>query len=146
MPRCKNCHQMLSSIDKDICPFCGTLKPLEGVSYETEDITKAIDPIKKEFEVTKHKSRKIAFVLCLFLGVFGVHEFYLEKPRRGIAFLIASLIMIVGGGCTLFFTGLIANIFAFLIPYFIVLAFDIFYGVCLLKDKDATDGRGESIL
>ena len=41
--KCKYCHEKISKLDKDVCPFCGGLKPLEGVEDQTQDITKALD-------------------------------------------------------------------------------------------------------
>lgn len=35
-----------------------------------------------------NKSRLAAFLLCLFLGVFGVHRFYVGKIGSGIAMLL----------------------------------------------------------
>ena len=43
MPSCRNCGARLSKFDSDICPVCGTKKPLEGVSTETIDITSQVD-------------------------------------------------------------------------------------------------------
>lgn len=145
MPRCKNCHQMLSSLDKDICPFCGTLKPLQGVSTETQDITKAIDPIQKDYVEIKYKSRRIAACLCAFLGVFGAHQFYLGRIKMGIIYFAVSLCMIGGAGSTLFFTNLIPNAFAFLLPYFVILALDIVLAFIYLFDRNIKDSHGEKL-
>ena len=43
MPSCRNCGARLSKFDSDICPVCGTKRPLEGVSSETVEITSQVD-------------------------------------------------------------------------------------------------------
>lgn len=45
---------------------------------------------------TSHKSRKIALLLCVFLGVFGTHNFYVGRYGRGIFFLLTGGGFIVG--------------------------------------------------
>lgn len=37
---------------------------------------------------TKKKSVALAYLLAVFLGIFGVHKFYLRKTRRGLAYLV----------------------------------------------------------
>jgi len=59
-------------------------------------------------EMKKHqKSVGLAYVLCIFLGIFGIHKFYLRNVRQGIVYLILGLVsipsLIVGE-----FTGLIS--------------------------------------
>lgn len=45
------------------------------------------EPLPNEPEVSK-RSRGVALGLCFFGGVFGLHRFYLEKPRTAIAMLL----------------------------------------------------------
>lgn len=45
-----------------------------------------------QFEKSE-KSWMVAFLLCFFLGVYGIHRFYLGKTGTGIAMLLT------GGGC-----------------------------------------------
>src|SRR5574344_2807752 len=129
MPRCKYCKQMLSSLDKDICPFCGGLKPLDGQINETDDITKTIDPITSECDEYHTKSRKITVLLWLFLGFSGAPLFYLKKPKAGLTAILITLLMVGGCGSILFFLvpGL-NNAFGFLIPFFILLVVGIIMG------------------
>lgn len=37
---------------------------------------------------TSHKSRKTALLLCIFLGIFGVHNFYVGRYGRGLLFML----------------------------------------------------------
>jgi TM2 domain-containing membrane protein YozV len=43
---------------------------------------------------TSEKSRLVAFLLSFFLGVWGVHRFYVGKSGSGIAMLLISLTFI----------------------------------------------------
>jgi hypothetical protein len=45
------------------------------------------EPEAREPEVSK-RSRGVALGLCFFGGVFGLHRFYLEKPKTAIAMLL----------------------------------------------------------
>ena len=141
MLKCKNCHTTLSRLDKDICPFCGTKKPLEGQDDTTEDITKAFDPIKCDVKIV-HKKKIVAFFLTLFLGVFGAHMFYLGKKKNGLITLAISLSFIIVLGLILFFTCL-NNVFAFLLPYFVVELLMIISAILILIRNDIVDGNGE---
>lgn len=37
---------------------------------------------------TSHKSRKVALILCICLGMFGFHNFYVGRYGRGLLFLL----------------------------------------------------------
>lgn len=143
MSKCKNCGANLSRLDKDICPFCGTLKPLEGQDDVTEDITKTFDPIKLDLDNVKYKSRIVAAVLAMTLGVFGIHAFYLKKYKLGLALLITTIVFVAGLGSALYFTGAIHNVLAFLIPYFVMEVAMIGSGLMILLRRDIVDGNGE---
>lgn len=143
MLRCKNCHTKLSRLDKDICPFCGTKKPLEGQEDATQDITKALSAIKIEEIEQKTKSAKTVFVLTLMLGVFGGHLFFLKRVRYALLTLLISLLFIGGFGCLLFFVADLKNALAFLIPYFVLELVMIIYGLIVYKRKKGKDFTGE---
>ena len=49
-----------------------------------ETVTYASDPITYITRVPSPKSRAAALVLCWFLGIFGVHRFYVGKIGTGI--------------------------------------------------------------
>lgn len=142
MPKCHYCHEELSRLDKDICPFCGAKKPLEGVDESTIDITKMYDPVNLG-STLKPRSRIIAGILSFILGILGIHEFYIYRKKRGLVILLVSLFFIGGLGTLLFFTLLKGNAFAYLIPLFIVELYCILEGVILLVNHTVKDGRGE---
>lgn len=144
MPKCRNCNADLSRLDKDVCPFCGTVKPFDGQEkYETEDVTKAFDPIKDDLEDVKHKSKVLTAILAMTLGILGAHFFYIGKKKIGFILIGITVAFIAAFGCTLFFTGVLHNALAFLIPYFALEAAMIASGVIILLRNDVTDSRGE---
>lgn len=60
-------------------------------------------------EVSGDKNRIVAALLAFFLGVFGVHKFYLGKNRAGVIMLLCGTI-----GWLLVLPGLFASITAFI--------------------------------
>lgn len=143
MPKCKNCHAQISRLDKEICPFCGTLKPLEGQNNQTEDFTKAFDPIKYNLSDVKRKSKVVAAILAITLGVFGAHMYYLNRKKYGFIILGVTFSLVALVGCLLFFTNAMPNALAFLIPYFVMEVLMIASGITILVRHDLTDGNGE---
>lgn len=145
MHKCKYCGAQLSKLDKDICPFCGGLKPLEGLNDETEDITKSLESLSFEEKESlgEPKSKLIAFFLTLFLGIFGIHSFYLGFKRVGLITLGITVTFIAGFGSILFFSEAIHNALAFFIPYFVLEGFMIVVSLMYLLRSDVKDARGE---
>ena len=79
-PRCKAAYYTL------VCPSCGfdpTLQPEKcNVSRPIED------PMEIERELQRRpKDKWVAFFLCLFFGVFGMHKFYEGRIGPGILYL-----------------------------------------------------------
>ena len=145
MHKCKYCGAQLSKLDKEICPFCGGKKPLEGVEDRTEDITKALDSLSEleQKELGEPKSRVVTIVLAILFGIFGVHSFYLGYKRNGLVALLISAVVIGGGGSILFFTGAMPNALAYLVPYFVLEALMIGFTLFYLFRADIRDARGE---
>jgi hypothetical protein len=48
------------------------------------------------------KSLSVAYLLWLFLGLFGAHQFYLGKPGRGISYLLTCAWLTIGWWIDLF--------------------------------------------
>lgn len=71
---CPSCGQKIDLRDK-YCEFCGALTE-EQIDYS-------------------NKSKYIAGVLAFILGIFGAHDFYLEKARKGIIKLLTTILMII---------------------------------------------------
>lgn len=142
MPKCRYCHESISRLDKEICPFCGGKKPLEGIDDSTIDITKVFDPVELKNQNLKPRSKKAAGIFAILLGILGVEEFYIYRHKRALIALAITLIAIGGIGSILFFFAL-HNAFGFLIPYFVLEIYYIFKGVYILTSPTVKDGRGE---
>lgn len=47
----------------------------------------------------RHRSRRVAALLAIvFVGMFGVHKFYIGKPKAGIAHVVALVVALVLSG------------------------------------------------
>jgi len=142
MAKCKYCHEVISRLDKDVCPFCGGLKPLDGTDTSTQDITKVINQIDNPVKI-KHKKRIVASLLAIILGFTGAHHFYLGKCKKGLLTALFNIVLIGGIGSILFFVVKWKNPLAFLIPYFVTEIFSIFYGYIYLTKHNIQDSHGE---
>ncbi|MFA7378637.1 MAG: TM2 domain-containing protein [Bacilli bacterium] len=143
MPYCRNCHHKIERMNKEFCPYCGTPRPLQGVSLETMDITKAIPTLASDEKLPRVRSRKVAAFLAATLGLFGVHEFYMKKPKLGIVFIVITTLLIGGVGSLLFLFILKLSIWGYLIPVFIQILFQCLFAFFLYKKEDLKDGNGE---
>lgn len=45
---------------------------------------------------TSHKSRTTALVLCIFVGIFGIHNFYVGRYGRGFLFFFTMGLFGIG--------------------------------------------------
>ena len=142
MPKCKNCGSEISRLDKDICPFCGARKPLEGLDDSTQDMTKALETLQELGVEPKSKSKIISAVLAFVLGIFGAHCYYLGKYKIGLIILGISLATIGGIGSILFFL-VFHNVLGYLIPFFLMEGIMIGVGLSYLLRHDITDANGE---
>ena len=85
---CKNCGKELTT-DAAFCPFCG--QPVkESVAPTTPPAPAPTTPVAQ----VSDKSRLIAAILAWFLGVFGVHNFYVERKGNAVAQLILTITVI----------------------------------------------------
>ena len=140
MAKCKYCHEDITRLDKEVCPFCGGSRPLDGTDTQTQDMTKVIDQLDHPTEVKIHK-KLVAALLAFFLGIFGADSFYLGKCRKGILMLVISLVFIGGIGSLIYFLGWNSP-FAYLILYFVLEALMIGVGICYFVKGDITDNNG----
>ena len=80
----KYCHACGSAIDAAavVCPHCGVAQPGLGVAGRgAYDL--ALGDVSE-------KRVLVGFLLCLFLGVLGVHRFYAGKIGTGFLFLFTG--------------------------------------------------------
>lgn len=141
MAKCKYCHADITRLDKEVCPFCGGSKPLEGDSGQTQDITKVIDQVEHADQIKFH-SKVVAAILAIFLGIFGANSFYLGFKKKGFIALAISLVSIAGLGSLIYFVANWHSPFAYLIFYFVMEAIMIGVGVNYLVSSSITDSSG----
>ncbi len=53
------------------------------------------------------KSKVVAAVLAFFLGTYGIHEFYIGNTKRGLIYLIVTLITCGLGGIIIWILSLV---------------------------------------
>ena len=78
---CPRCGHSLLSVG-DYCSQCGLPVPPDERLYEEPDASP--------------RSRTIALLLCVFLGYFGVHRFYVGKIGTGILWLLTGGLFGIG--------------------------------------------------
>jgi TM2 domain-containing membrane protein YozV len=76
-------------------------------------------------------------------GFLGIHAFYVKKPKQALFFILFSLCLIGGVGSLLFFFVLPGSIWAFLIPVFVQIMFQMIFAFHYLTSEDLKDGVGE---
>jgi hypothetical protein len=81
---CENCG---AAIDREavVCPKCGVAL---GALKEQILREQARKERRGNAENSSEKSRLVAILLCWFLGVFGVHRFYVGKIGTGILWVL----------------------------------------------------------
>ena len=142
MAKCKYCHEVISRLDKEVCPFCGGIKPLEGTDTSTQDVTKVINQLDHPVKI-KHKKRIVAAILSILLGFAGANHIYLGKFKRALIVALIYIVFIGGLGSILFFVACWTNPLAFLIPYFVVEFLCCFSAYCYLTKHSIQDSHGE---
>ena len=111
---CKNCGQQYvtdeavmcvkcgcqKGMGNNFCPQCGQLTPPNstvclncGISLQT-------------FGATSEKSKMAAGLLGIFLGAWGIHNFYLGNTTRGIIQILVTLVTCGIGGLWGFVEGI----------------------------------------
>lgn len=96
---CKHCGE---SIDKEcvVCPKCGKQVEELKINRDSNIVinNNAVANASNTMFVPgiKPKDKWVAFLLCLFLGVFGAHKFYEGKIILGIIYLFTMGLFGIG--------------------------------------------------
>lgn len=140
---CRNCGKEIENKEAVICVGCGTkvglgknfchscgsqIKPNSEVCLNCGSSTKQTAP------AVGGKSKILAGILGIFLGAFGVHNFYLGYTQRAVIQLVATIL-----GFVLSCTG---------IGVLVVLGIEIWglvEGIMILCGKIDTDGQGNPL-
>lgn len=145
MPVCKYCGSRITKFDSDMCPVCGTKKPLEGVSSETIEVTSEIDIQNPDFKAYKPTKRVVTLILFSLLGIFGVGFFYAKYKKYGLIWMASNLVCIGGLGSILAFLTPLPILWGYLIPLFACYLINIGFGLFFFLKPSIKDGNGEFI-
>ena len=141
MPVCRHCGSRISKLDKDRCPICGEINPLEGVNSDTIEVTSVLDISSSEELAFKPKTKKMFLLLSCLIGWVGAQFFYLKYKRAGLIWLAINLVILAGGFCAFFF-GVHNLLLAILIPLLVLYAANIVFGLVIYKKPSFKDGDG----
>ena len=146
MPTCRNCGARLSKFDNDICPVCGTEKPLEGVNSETIEITSQVDisGFKEGQRIVRR--RKTMLMLALFLGWTGAPFFYIKKVKLALFWTAFNLIILGSLFALFYFVVNMYIVLAITLPIVFVYLYNIGCGIFFYRIKDLKDGEGEFVV
>ena len=97
---CKHCGKQISAAAV-ICPHCGCqveeLKHTEQPNIVINNTnTNKNTNINSPVVALRPKNKWVAFLLCLFLGMFGGHKFYEGKIGMGIVYLFTGGLFGIG--------------------------------------------------
>jgi len=68
---------------------------MEGMNNQMQEKSPTVTAGNEETQVSE-KKRLVALLLCLFLGTFGIHRFYVGKIGTGILYLLTVGILGIG--------------------------------------------------
>ncbi len=140
MPICRHCGSRISKLDKDRCPICGEINPLEGVNSDTVEVTSVLDISPDDYSDYKPRTRKTFLLLSILIGWLGTQFFYLKYKRAGLIWLLANL-AILGGGFAAFFFGVHSLLLAILIPLLVVYAANVSFGLVIFFKPNFKDAN-----
>lgn len=109
---CRYCGNIIDA-DSAFCPVCGgrlsmdrsmpqaqpvqQTQPPQVVIYNTNTNTNSnVNQNTAVGFAPRPRNKWVAFLLCLFLGIFGAHKFYDGKPGMGILYLFTMGLFGIG--------------------------------------------------
>lgn len=108
--KCPNCGAPYRD-EADRCAYCGAYRR-QKPAPNPQQIEAIVQQIAQSYIPTQEalyrmqkspKRRWAAFFLCLFLGVFGAHKFYVRKYGAGVLYLFTFGLLGMGVVFDLFF-------------------------------------------
>ena len=146
MPSCRICGARLSKFDSDICPVCGTKRPLEGVSSETVEITSQVDLSGFNEGQKVVRRRKKMLLLSILVGFTGALFFYIKKAVLGFVWLLANVAFIAGLLLILLFVAKAGLVLSILIPVLSIYLINTVVGLVYFFKQNLKDGEGEFVV
>lgn len=155
MKICKTCGRAMDD-NFNVCPYCGTapdtVEQKENQQTETENFYQQNrhsnippygqeEPLRGSFPVNNdfpeyipaprpQRSAYVAGFLAIFLGMLGIHNFYLDRKKKALTQL---LITVIGSVLTFGFAA------------FAMAIWGLIEGIKILKGEINTDGTGAMI-
>jgi len=141
MATCKNCHRTINRLDSDVCPYCGCENPIDS-QYKTMDFTSNLKQYGGADALYRSKKKAVYILLTFLLGYFGIHEFYILKPKKGIVEAVITVLFVAAVGTALFFLTPLKG-FGFLAAFGGIWLFYVILGLFLLNKTSLKDGKEE---
>lgn len=146
MPKCRKCNSQLNRYQKDMCPICGEKHPFNVDEDYTIDFTQEISQVGSDVPESKvlPKKKKVYCLFATFLGIFGIHLFYIKQKKNALIWLLmnmAALVLI-----SLIVSFLMESAFGILITFGALYLFNLVFGITTFFRKDLKDGDGEFLI
>lgn len=104
MEKCDACG---APLENNTCSYCGTSDTVPGTGSPSQQMSPAVSSTQTSTSYVtittsstlgapRLKSKWVALLLCVFLGYFGVHNFYSGKIGLGVLYFLTLGIFGVG--------------------------------------------------
>lgn len=101
--KCPNCG---ASVEGKFCEYCGSrlesdnqtviINNYYGANDQQADDSRMMGYYSPAVETISKKNRTLTLILCFFVGIFGVHYFYVGKIGIGIVYFITAGLFGIG--------------------------------------------------